>query len=52
MATYQQFVRASEFPLVISPRRVEPQTLGKSQEYRGMPLADKDRDIADEIKKW
>ena len=52
MDIYQQFVHANEFLLVINPRRVVPQTLGKSQEYRGMPLADKDRDITDEIKKW
>ena len=52
MDTYQQFVHASEFPLVIAPRRVAPQTLEKYQEYRGMPLADKDRDVTDEIKKW
>jgi hypothetical protein len=52
MDTYQQFVRANAFLLVIVPRRVAPQTQEKSQVYRGMPLADKDRDVTNEIKKW
>jgi hypothetical protein len=48
----QQFVHVSELLLVINHQRVAPQTLAKSQEFRGMPLSNKDRDVANEVKKW
>ena len=51
MGTYQQFVHANDLLLVKAHRRVAPQTLARSQEFRVMPLADEDRDVADEIKK-
>jgi hypothetical protein len=50
--TYQQSVLVNEIQQVLNHLKVVPQTLAKSQEFQAMPLADKDRDIAYEIKQW